>query len=172
MQAQLQPQQEQPTAAVPIQAATDERARQQDSSALAGPGWSPWMGSAFSPAGGGGGGLLGALNPGPLSEDPSGQLSQLSARSVGSLPAFAMPGASMGGSAGSGLRSISAQLPRPPTEQPFAGFGAASAHLPYGHGAGGQSLLQKEDEELLDALCCPITQVCQQSCEGHQCAGL
>ena len=127
---------------------------------MAGPGWSPWKGSAFSPAGGGGGGLLGALNLGPVGEDFGSRPSQLSARSVDSLPPFAVPGRSAGGSASGGLRSISAQLPRPPVEQPpFIGIGGASAQLPYGYGAGQPLLMQKEDEELLDALCCPITQV-------------
>jgi len=165
VQARNQPLREQPTAAVAlsIQAPPDDRARQQDSNMMAGPGWSPWKGSAFSPAGGGGGGLLGALNLAPLGEEPPGsQPSQLSARSVDSLPPFAVPGRTVGGSAIGGLRSISAQLSRPPpTEQPpFAGMGGAAAQLPYSYYGGGQPLLmQQEDEELLDALCCPITQV-------------
>ena len=165
----LPPRQEQSTAAVPIQAATGSQARQQDSSVQAGPGWSPWQGSAFSPAsGGGGGGLLGALNLGPPSEEHSSHHpSQLSARSVDSLPPFAVPGRSiMGGSAVSGLRSISAQMPRPPMQQqlPVAGLGAASGQLLYGYGGAGLQM-QKEDEELLDALCCPITQVLTTSVE-------
>ncbi len=165
VQAQLRPLWEQPAIATPgsFQAPKDDRARQQDSSIVAGPGWSPWKGSAFSPAGGGGGGLLGALNFAPLGEEPLGSWpSQLSARSVDSLPPVSVPGSrSAGGSAVGGLRSTSAQLPRPPTmeQPPFAGIGGASAQLPYGYGGGQPLLMQREDEELLEALCCPITQV-------------
>ena len=104
------------TAAMPIHGVPVHRRRPEAVQAES-PGWSPWQGSSFSPSSGAGGSLLGTLCPRPSEAVPRSPLPRVSARSVGSLPAFAF--ADSAGPTG-GLRSLSSQ----------AGAGARVTQLP------------------------------------------